>query len=104
MKKVQPALAAKELRFFKVFDCSTGHMSPQDNERLKDKDGPLALYDYEFGCFLHVACDDCVEGAIHAGFSAAFVDLIRIAKKAGCKFICLDGDGTRYEDLPWFEW
>jgi hypothetical protein len=96
--------ADKAFRFFSVFDCSTGHMSKQDDDKLKDKECPLAVYDYEFGCFLYVACDDVVEAAIHAGFSSAFVDLIRIARKAGCKFICLDGDGTRYEDLPYFEW
>lgn len=94
---------AKKFSFFTVFDCSTGHMTKQDDDKLKDKICTISLYDYEYGCFVHVG-DEVVEDAVQAGFSAAFINLLQIAKKAGCRFICLDGDGMKYEALPMFEW
>jgi hypothetical protein len=38
------------------------------------------------------------------GYSKAFVELLKLAKANGCKFLQLDGDGIQYDDLPSFEW
>lgn len=100
----------------KNFDCSTGHITVQDNKLLKksvkDPESPVIVYEYREGYFVFVSEDwkDGMGGQDEAsnikayGFSDAFVDLLRRTASLECKYLQLDGDAMEYEDLPTFEW
>jgi hypothetical protein len=101
----------------KNFDCSTGHITAQDNKLLKkaltDPESPVIVYEYREGYFVYVPTDMGNSGYLGAeeakaikayGFSDAFVDLLKEASRLECKYLQLDGDAMEYKNLPTFEW
>jgi hypothetical protein len=104
-KKVQPVLKRRQLQFGKYLDISTGHMADRDMELLKKDDGPLAVYPYTEGYWVHVSPDIKNEAALcKLGFSEGFAKVYLAAKRAGCWFIRFDCDGFMYERFLAYEW
>ena len=105
----------------KVFEASTGHITKEDDKLLRRDDvGSVCTYDIKGGKILYgylvftglennssikeeIATEE-LEAMKADGFSDAFINLLKIARAKGCKFLQLDGDGVSYEDLPTFEW
>jgi hypothetical protein len=97
-----------DVQTYKTMDCSTCHVTKEEcNDLLERDECPIAAYPFEYGHFVYVSLSDidgyCKE-ALEFGFSESFVNLIRLAHKQGCKYLCLDCDGFVYEDLPKFSW
>lgn len=93
----------------KIFDASTGHITKKDSELLLNnkKYGlyPLIVYTYPEGFFVYALLDsENLIATRNFGFSRELINLIKIAKKNKCKFLCLDADGTTYKELPIFDW
>lgn len=101
-----------------VLDVSTCHISPKDAQLLKEcaenedvvtsQNNALIIHEYTEGCDVFVSEEiydkKYQEALIRDGYSKAFVDLLRLAKKFGCNYLKLDRDGTEYDDLPQFTW
>jgi len=101
----------------KCFEASTVHITKKDNDLLQREDlSAFAIYDVkggkvQFGYLVYTGLDDDLESwlgtkkiAEDAGFSAAFMGLVELARNSGCKFLQLDCDGIEYDDLPKFNW
>lgn len=107
----------------KVFEASSCHITQEDDALLQREDlSSLATYkvkggDTLYGFLIYTGLEDTsiVEDTrvsdmantnwVKAeGFSDAFINLLKLAKKNGCKFLQLDCGGVEYEDLPKFEW
>jgi hypothetical protein len=97
----------------KMIDVSTAHITEKDSELLKGEDCPICSYLFEYGYRVIPSSHpyrvipspdvDETEALKTYGFSEAFINLYKIARKKECE-ILLDCDGTEYEDLPTFEW
>jgi hypothetical protein len=93
---------------YKVMDCSTGHVTNEDiNDLLERDDCPVCSYSYDAGVFVYISSSDHAGQLAEMrafGFSEAFINLIKIAKENDCKFLNLDCDARRYDDLETFDW
>lgn len=104
----------------KVFEASTSHITQKDDQLLK-RENLCTVSAYEikgggilYGFLVYTSLEENSsivesgipdEAALKAeGFSDAFINLLKLAKKNGCKFLQLDCDGVEYEDLPKFNW
>jgi hypothetical protein len=97
-----------------VFEACTSHISEQDEANLKRDSNDTAhnpsliIYPFEYGYFVFsdLPADEVED--IHRsllekeGYSKEFIQLLKLARQNGCKFLQLDGDGIEYEDLPTF--
>lgn len=110
----------------KFLDISTAHISKTDDNILQklvnpvffkensdiDSEPPLAVYDHDFGYWVHVSSDlsnindmdSYIEAIIYAGFSIEFCELLIAANSLGCTFINFDCDGLQYEGVKKFDW
>lgn len=111
---------SKEPRIVKVFEASSCHITGEDDKLLKrDTTGTVSAYEIKgggilYGFLIYTSLEEnssIVESGIPdeasmkaEGFSDAFINLLKLAKKSGCKFLQLDCDGVEYDDLPKFEW
>ncbi len=88
-----------------MLDCSTAHITEQDDQRLTEMaasaGGPV--HDMGPGYLVHVfQLDDSPDR--FEGLSAAFHDVVRHARERGCDFVLLDPDGAHIDDLDTFDW
>ena len=101
-----PAVVMLYEGVFTYLDCSTLHVLPADLDLLVTSD-VLINYNYREGNWVHVAGDGFQEKmaeARKAGFSIGMVKALEYAHAAGCYWLRLDCDGTRYDKvLPIFE-
>ena len=104
----------------KIFEANSCHITKKDDELLKNHDlCSLAIYEVKgggilYGFLIYTGLEDNTsvdemksfsDTAIKAeGYSDALVNLLKIAKENGCKFLQLDCDGVEYENLPKFDW
>ena len=106
-------------------DVSTCHITEND-AALLDSSKVVVVHKYEEGYFVFVPEDPndfydfiglhCIinrtvtdiesEEQIFtdAGFSKDFVNLMKLARQHGCKYLQLDRDGREYGDLPKYSW
>ena len=110
------------MTFTKNFDVSTSHVSPNDmrliGETAKahrdqgifaEPPTTLIVYDYEEGCFVFAAIEEDAKEDFYTalkcqGLSDEFLNLLKLARESGCKYLQLDRDGETYESLPTFKW
>lgn len=87
-------------------DVSTGHITKKDASLL-DSSKAVVAHKYEEGYFVFVP-EDPIESEeqvlTDAGFSKDFVNLMKLARRHGCKYLQLDRDGREYKDLPMHSW
>lgn len=98
----------------KVLDCSTAHITNNDNNLLKEaseapKDSvnqnPIIAHEYEYGFLVYVPEDkDIRESALKYGYSKEFTNLIDKARELDCKYLQLDSDGVTYNNIFRFNW
>jgi hypothetical protein len=115
-----------KLNSFSVSNVSTVHISKTDNEVLEKYSKfsatgepnhyPITVLRYFHGFMVEafiwnkdvgMTREDIEENEraiLAAGHSEAFVNLLGITGRQGHKWLCLDADGDKYEDLPKFKW
>lgn len=97
---------------FTYLDCSTVHITPEDDQYLKQiHDGslyydmfptPIMVYNLpnweeQYGYWIRF--DD-----VDYSISPALHQLKTFTESRGCQWIRLDRDGTIHEDLPQYTW
>lgn len=107
MAVAEPRTSRKPF-LFSCFEVSTAHITENDDNIMNRDDCPVSAYKYEYGYFVYTGAGSYTEEDFRAfakaGLSEAFIALVRLALKNGCKFLCLDCDGFVYDDLPKFDW
>lgn len=114
-------------RVNKYIDFSTGHITWKDQLLLEEDaqasesegvstapncDHGLIVHQYREGYWIYCFTGDSASftfdelaGRCRAGgYSDHLIRLLKIAGNAGCTFLRLDADGTRYTTLPQFDW
>jgi hypothetical protein len=92
----------------RIFEVSTAHVTQQDMNLVEMGIQVVALNRDE-GAFVHVPWGDSdfasrITAMQQAGYSAAFIALIRRAARRGCSWILFDCDVASVDGLPKFEW
>lgn len=85
----------------KYMDASVKYILAKDAAILEDNyNNPVITYGFEFGWWLYVPDPhpENDEMSDH-GYSAAFIQLIKVAQEHDCVFIKLDRDGGQIEGL-----
>ena len=96
----------------KIMDVSTRHITHDDSLLLHDEcdaclPAVIAFRKDDTGYFVHVSHDDVEEterAMCEAGYSQAFINLVRVARAEGACMLCLDGGSASSEKLPVFDW
>lgn len=96
---------------FRYLDTSTAHLPESDRILLPDditeRHCPVTVYPYECGWWIHVPSEDNWQEKKsklkEAGFSPAMAKLIEKAQSLNCRFISLDCDAEKFDDLEDFE-
>jgi hypothetical protein len=89
-------------------DCAAYELTP-GGPTFKQAGGPI-VYDYPEGFFVYVPRDqdhfnELIVKSRQVGLSESFVQLLRAARRlVGVKFIHLDRDGPRCDELEKHEW
>jgi len=89
---------------------STEHISRRDNELLNDACIELPRDDYEYGWRIWAMSSSREQWPedrarlLGHGFSESFLILLDLARRLDCKWLTLDMDGNRHENLKQFEW
>lgn len=91
----------QNLEFNKVIVFSTGHITPEDNARLKSMvdDNSQFVFDHEYGYMIWAEPPNEIDK-----MSTEFKHLNELAIVHGCQWVRLDRDGPVYAELPAFEW
>ena len=118
-------LLIAEPEFFKVLDCSTGHINEQDDSLLgydyslnkHDEHGnrlpqPLCVQELDGGGRLvstwagdwDIAPSEMNAVMLRFGYTQELFNLLDYARATGCRYLKLDRDGPLYNDVPQFEW
>lgn len=90
--------------------ASTGHITSQDNDRLKVEGctntyPEMAVYSYEYGYLIYVGeFPENEESLKNSKYSPQFIELLRIAYEHNCPYLKLDCDGPVYKNLATFDW
>lgn len=105
-----------DLEIDTVFQVSTCHMTPKDNEILKANTDvgpavhPQIIMEYEHGFMVssfHNFKDNpenLEQTLLKLGHSPSYINLLRVAHEAGAKWMNLDCDAADYDFLPNHEW
>ena len=101
----------------KAFEASSCHITKEDNSLLRQEDHcSLCVYEVRGSGILYgyLICTGFEDSSINPdefykavkdeGYSDAMINLLKLAKDKGCKFLQLDCDGMQYDDLPSFDW
>lgn len=99
----------KHPEIYKTFICSTAHIRKEDSDRLDKNKSDFLMFDlYPFGWNIIIDPSYKEEGFkknfIEDGFSEEFYNILITAEELGCNRLCLDKDGSEYEELPKFDW
>lgn len=91
-------------------DVCTSHVTEDDMQKLSG-DGGVIHSPHEHGAWVWVPEEDHEEMSEYIsehvkplGFSDAFINLLRHARKQGCDWINLDADADIEPELPTFDW
>jgi hypothetical protein len=107
-----------KLTYFKYADVSSNHITKEDAAKLdstaKDKNNFLPIVrKYAEGWYVYVGGKLGNGDGEHAayyeefkvlGMSEDFLKLCNFASKQDMHFICIDADGTEYQELTEFDW
>lgn len=96
---------------FRYMDTSTAHLPESDRILLPDditeRHCPLTVYPFEYGWWIRVpdkeSWPDKKYRLKESGFSPAIAKLIEKAQLLNCRFISLDCDAEKFDDLENFE-
>lgn len=94
---------------YRYLDISTGHITKNDAEALKEQCGIRGAYligTYDEGWVLSLSETDDYEGdeTFVDCYSPEFYQVLDYAKLQGCCLLRFDADGMEFPDFPTFEW
>lgn len=105
MARNQEATMLKgEPYIFKVLDCSTGHMTKEDAQKLGDDNNMVPSYELEEYGWLVYSEGWTDDPSQYEGMSPAFIKVLEWANELECNYVRFDRDGYTYDTLPMFEW
>lgn len=88
----------------RVLDCSAAHVRPETMHQLlsmaQHNNHPWMISTYSEGCIMNVHPEAEEDKSLPADMQT----VMAFARKNGCTMLRLDADGTRYGNLPEFEW
>lgn len=99
-----------------VLVLSTAHITAEDNEILKEgidvppEKHPQVVMAYEPGFMVSAwhNFEDNPENLeaelLKLGHSPAYINILKLARKAGCKWVNLDADASKFSFLPTYDW
>ena len=89
----------------KTLVLSTAHISRLDNEAILSDDS-LSCMSTDYAHIVMVDKDSRsqIKTLKSYGFSNAFLNIIRFARKNGCQYIKFDCDGPVMDQLTKFDW
>ena len=89
--------------FLRVADLSTSHLRPSDIDIINDAAAVGVSLSGEQGALVYLPEPSELGARTDAGYSPAFVELLRIALAQGFTHIRFDAAGTVVAGLPTFE-
>ncbi len=98
-----------KLKISKYADISTGNITEADGKLIANPHCPylLALHVDNCGSFMYVpdlGDQDMRETLAAAGFSIAFLDVFKLARRQGIQIVRFDADAPLQPGFPVFEW
>lgn len=104
-------MSKKDTGVYKYLDCSTGHITEEDNEFLTEYRTPgpadLIVRPNEYGYWIHSMDNDENDQEFEEVISVLSISLqavLRKCRKEGCVWINLDCNGFIHNDLPKYNW
>ena len=99
----------KDNGVYKYMDCSTTHITKEDDkflDALTDDLSPDLIVDkYPYGYWMLLMDDAHLEEVLHSTtISDNIKGILRKAKELDCIWIRLDADGFEHGDLPKYDW
>ena len=105
----------------KALDVSTSHITEEDAKLLESSTSqgevhfglgyPTIVYSYPEGYFVYAHVGDNAaevrdfnKACRAAGYSEAFLKVMQMARRNGCKYAQLDCDGIEYPQLKTYKW
>lgn len=97
---------------FTIYQCAdirTTHITARDGALLETAEFPGLVADFETGALVAVFVnEDLFERQIEelksAGFSEAFLNIMKELHKQGIPYVRFDGDGEEVEGAPVHDW
>ena len=87
----------------KTLNVSTGNMAEDDKNYL-EKENSFSVGNFYYGFFIHIASFSNKGFAARNKYSKAFHNVVALAKKLDCDYICFDRDADLIPGLPVFNW
>jgi len=90
----------------KILNASTGHITEEDVQLL-EKESHFSVGNFEYGFFLFTQTakhNPAFDVSYSYEYSKAFQELVALAERLGCRYICLDRDAEYIPGLPTFDW
>jgi len=94
----------------KHFVCSTIHVKEEDIDLIEDaniESGLISADEYPYGWSIYIHEHEekgFKEAILKEGYSKEFYNLLIITRELGCQYLRLDSDGSKYDELPKFDW
>ena len=93
---------------YNLLDCSTGHLSEEDNATLSTKAYPkeLIVREHPYGYWIHVPTEheDYTEHIANENIGQSIKDILKYAFQRECLWVNLDMDAILMDDLKSYEW
>lgn len=97
-----------KIKYFKTMDISTIHITLDDSRILEQHDnlGHPVIINYGYGYIVHVPKDEelPIKEYQKKKLSAAFINIMKIAKEKKMDYVNIDRDGEEYDKLIKYNW
>lgn len=95
----------------KYLDCSTAHITEQDDDLLRSSPSGLIIHQLEYGYLVYVAPEGAAEvvdeqrdHARAIGLSESFIKVIDYARNQGCGWVKFDANAMYVPYLDTHNW
>lgn len=87
-----------------VADLSTAHLTESDRRLIENPETRGVSMTGEYGALVYLPLDETeITDRAGAGYSPAFLRIVRMAMRQGLTHLRFDADGTKVERLPLFD-
>jgi hypothetical protein len=86
------------LEIDRMLTCCSSHVTQEDSEILEIPNGELVSHPYEYGWLVWTG------NGFRPELSEAANKLLDFARKHGCEWLRIDGDGPTIDNLETFSW
>lgn len=99
---------------FSVLEISTAHITEQDGNLLEasgEAETQVVAYSTEYGWQVYCQYENedelfdyVVLSMKSEGYSDEMINLMKLGRQLGCRYLGIDQDGMIYDNLPQFGW